>query len=107
MLDKNDSPPVFRDTPLAFSVSEDLGIGLTIGSIRATDPDKIGNLVYTLVSGDDHRFQLHAEMGLLTLRDTLDRETKDEYSLVVRVSDGIQFTETIVIVQVSFGGLEI
>lgn len=96
---------MFRDTPLAFSVSEDLGIGHAIATIRATDPDQIGSLSYTLVSGDDQRFQLNVESGVLKLRDTLDRESKDEYALVVRVSDGIQFSETIVIVQVSFSGL--
>lgn len=101
VLDKNDSPPVFRDTPLLFTVSEDLGVGHAIATVRASDPDTIGTLAYSLVSGDDQRFQLNAESGVLKLRDTLDRETKDEYTLVVRVSDGIQFSETTVIVQVS------
>lgn len=102
VLDKNDSPPEFRDTPLLFTISEDLGVGHAIATIRASDPDTIGTLSYSLVSGDDKRFQLNADTGVLKLRDTLDRETKDEYSLVVRVSDSIQFSETIVTVQVSF-----
>lgn len=108
VLDKNDSPPEFRDTPLRFSVSEDLGAGHTIATLHATDPDTIGTLTYTLngagssSSGPSSPFQLDANSGLLTLRDTLDREMKDEYELVVRASDGIQYTETTVTVQVSF-----
>lgn len=117
VLDKNDSPPEFRDTPLQFTVSEDLGAGHAIATIRATDPDTIGTLTYTLVhAGAEQRlpheppppstscFQLDAVSGRLTLRDTLDREQQDEYELVVRVSDGIQFAETTVTVQVSGSG---
>lgn len=44
---------------------------------------------------------MNTDTGVLKLRDTLDRETKDVYNLVIRVSDGVQFTETTVIVQVS------
>lgn len=108
VLDKNDSPPEFRDTPLRYSVSEDLGAGHTIATLHATDPDTIGTLTYTLTgsggsssSSGPSPFQLDGSSGVLTLRDTLDRELKDEYELVVRASDGIQYTETTVTVQVS------
>ena len=101
VLDKNDSPPVFRDTPILFTVSEDLGPGHTVGTIRATDPDTIGSLSYSLIAGDDKKFLLDKNSGILKLIDTLDRETKDRYNLLVRVSDGMQNTETIVTVQVS------
>lgn len=100
VLDKNDSPPVFRDTPILFTVSEDLGPGHRIGTIKATDPDTIGTLSYLLISGEDKKFQLDANSGILKLIDTLDRETKDLYKLLVRVSDGVQNTETVVSVQV-------
>lgn len=101
-MDKNDSPPLFRDTPILFVVSEDLGAGHTVGTIRATDPDTIGTLGYTLIAGDDKKFVLDTNSGILKLIDTLDRETKDMYELLVRVSDGVQNTETIVAVQVRF-----
>lgn len=101
-MDKNDSPPVFRDTPLVFSVSEDLGAGHSIATVRATDPDTIGTLSYSLISGDDRKFQLNSETGLLRLRDTVDRETKDVYLLVIQVSDGVQFTETTIKIQVTY-----
>lgn len=100
MLDRNDSPPEFRDTPILFTVSEDLGPGHRVGTIKATDPDTIGTLTYSLISGDDKKFLLDTNSGILKLIDTLDRETKDMYKLVVRVSDGAQDTETMVNVQV-------
>lgn len=99
-MDKNDSPPIFRDTPLIFTVSEDFGAGHSIATIRATDPDTIGTLTYSLISGDDNKFLLDKENGILKLSDSLDRETKDLYKLIVRVSDGVQYTETTVSVQV-------
>lgn len=101
ILDKNDSPPSFKDTPLKFSVSEDLGPGQPVATLRAVDPDTLGRLEYTLVSGDDGHFVLDADSGVLRLRDSLDRETKDVYKLLVRASDGLQHTDTIVTVQVS------
>ena len=101
VMDKNDSPPTFRDLPTTFSVSEDLGAGQIVASISATDPDTIGKLEYSTVSGDDGKFILEKDTGVLKLRDTLDRETKDLYKLVIRVTDGVQYTETTIAIQVS------
>lgn len=84
-----------------FTVSEDLGPGHRVGTIKANDPDTIGTLRFSLISGDDKKFLLDSSSGILKLIDTLDRETKDLYKLVVRVGDGTQDTETIVSVQVS------
>lgn len=101
MLDKNDSPPVFLETPITFMVSEDLGPGHTIGTIHAFDPDTIGKLSYILIKGEDGKFLLDKDTGILKIIDTLDRETKDLYRLIVRVSDGNQNSETTVTVQVN------
>ncbi|TDG46679.1 hypothetical protein AWZ03_006859 [Drosophila navojoa] len=102
VLDKNDSPPKVLDTPLIYTVSEDLEIGHTIATIRATDPDPdiMSTIVFTLLNGHDSKFILEPTSGKLQLKDTLDRETKDVYNMRIRVSDGVQYTETDVIVQV-------
>jgi protocadherin Fat 4 len=100
-MDKNDSPPTFRDLPSSYMVSEDLGTGQLVATIKASDPDTIGKLEYSLISGDDGKFLLDKADGTLKLRDTLDRETKDLYKLVIRVTDGVQYTETTITVQVS------
>jgi protocadherin Fat 4 len=92
-MDKNDSPPTFRDLPQSYMVSEDLGTGQLVATI--------GKLEYSLISGDDGKFLLEKFQGTLKLRDTLDRETKDLYKLVIRVTDGVQYTETTVAIQVS------
>lgn len=102
VLDKNDSPPTFRDLPLMFTVSEDLGVGQSVATICATDPDTIGTLEYSLISGDDGKFILEKSSGILKLRDTLDREVKDTYKLIIRVADGIQSTEEIATLQVKY-----
>lgn len=100
MLDKNDSPPSFRDVPLKYSISEDLSVGQPVATIRATDPDILGKLEYVLVGGDDGHFALNSKSGVLELIDAVDRENKDVYKLAVRASDGIQYTDTIVTVEV-------
>lgn len=100
IVDKNDSPPVFRDDNLVISVSEDLIIGQPITTVVATDLDKTGTITYTLVSGDDGKFTLDSSKGFLTLRDTLNRESRSQYKLTVRADDGEQFTETIVVIKV-------
>lgn len=100
VMDKNDESPTFRDMPLSYMVSEDLGIGQIVATIKATDPDTIGKLEYSLISGDDGKFALDKHQGTLKLRDTLDRETKDLYKLLIRVTDGLQYTETTISIQV-------
>lgn len=101
-MDKNDSPPTFRDLPSSYMVSEDLGTGQLVATIKASDPDTIGKLEYSLISGDDGKFLLEKFQGTLRLKDTLDRETKDLYKLLIRVTDGVQFTETTIAIQVRF-----
>lgn len=102
MLDKNDSPPSFKDTTLHFRISEDLGPGQSVATVKADDPDTIGELEYTLIKGDDGHFVLDKQSGVLSLVDSLDRETKDIYKLTVRANDGNQYTDTVLTVQVKF-----
>jgi len=103
VLDRNDSPPSFHDAPLEFSISEDLPIGQMVATLRATDPDTLGHLTYSLVSGDEGHFQLDtADTGVLRLREALDREARDTYRLQVRASDGVQHTDTTVTIKVCY-----
>lgn len=71
-------------------------IGHTIATIRATDPDPdtTGSMIFSLIDGHDSKFLLVPTSGKLQLNDTLDRETKSKYDIRIRVSDGVQFTET-------------
>lgn len=99
MLDRNDSPPSFRGSPLSFSVSEELAVGQAVATLTATDPDTIGELSYSLAT-DTATFALDARTGVLRLRDALDREAVDSYRLLVRASDGVQTTDAYVTIQV-------
>ncbi|KAK4886263.1 hypothetical protein RN001_002534 [Aquatica leii] len=101
VLDKNDSPPSFNDAFLKYAVSEDLSPGQPVATIKAEDPDTLGNLEYTLISGDDGHFSLDSTSGVLQLIDSVDRETKDVYKLIIRASDGIQHSDTVITVQVT------
>lgn len=101
VIDRNDSPPVFREDNLVISVSEDLLIGQPIITLTATDLDTLEVITYSLVSGDDGKFALDPTKGLLTLRDSLDREVRSEYKLTIRADDGEQYTETVLVVKVS------
>ena len=100
VIDKNDSPPVFREDSAAIAVSEDLQIGHQVATLTATDLDTVDSITYSLVSGDDGKFMLEPSKGILMLRDSLDRETRSEYKLVVRADDGEQFSETVINIKV-------
>ena len=91
---------MFRDDNLIISVSEDLTIGQPITTLTATDLDTIEAITYSLISGDEGKFVLDSNKGILSLRDSLNREARSDYKLVVRADDGEQFTETVINVKV-------
>lgn len=99
ILDKNDSPPEFKNIPSAYLASEDLAPGQRIATITADDPDTIGTITYS-IQNDPTPFTLDPRTGVLTLKDPLDRETVAEYHVVVRADDGVQFTDATIVVQV-------
>jgi protocadherin Fat 4 len=101
ILDKNDSPPEFKNIPAAYMASEDLAPGQLIATIIAEDPDTIGTMAYSIQTDEPLPFILDAHTGALTLNDPLDRETISEYQIVVRADDGVQYTDVTVVIQVS------
>ncbi|XP_044747791.1 cadherin-related tumor suppressor [Coccinella septempunctata] len=101
VLDKNDSPPSFKDLPMHYTVSEDLGPGQSVATVKADDPDSIGELRYTIIKGNDGHFAIDEESGVLQLVEALDRETKDVYRLTLRAGDGNQFTDATVTIEVT------
>ena len=82
----NFQPPQFT-SPSSFSVTENTTVGTTIGTITSVDPDNRGSISY---STNSHTgiFNLNPTTGVITLLSTLDRETTDEYTLVITASDG-------------------
>lgn len=102
ILDKNDSPPEFKNIPSAYMASEDLAPGQLIATVTAEDPDTIGSITYSIQNEEPIPFALDSVSGALTLMDPLDRETIPEYKLMVRADDGIQFTDVTILIQVCF-----
>ncbi|XP_049940241.1 cadherin-related tumor suppressor-like [Schistocerca serialis cubense] len=108
VLDRNDSPPSLSpSSPRELSVSEELPAGpAPLAVLAASDPDLEGELRFSLLPPPGapaaaDRFALDARSGALTLRAPLDREAADEYVLVVRLSDGVQHSDTAITVRVT------
>ncbi|XP_076447241.1 protocadherin Fat 4-like [Babylonia areolata] len=91
--DVNDNDPAFTGTPYAFSVAENSVVGVLVGTVAASDIDTglNANLVYSIQNfwaGDSTHFVLDAATGEIdTAVTTLDRETRDTYSIWCRVND--------------------
>ena len=70
------------------TVAENAATGTTVGDpVRASDSDG-GQLVYALSGTDRASFDINRETAQLTTKTSLDFETKNEYSVQVRVQDG-------------------
>ena len=66
------------------------------GPVSATDPD--GNtLTYSLEGTDAASFSIETSTGQLKTKAALDRDTKSQYSVIVKVSDGKGGTDTITV----------
>ncbi|KAK9518891.1 hypothetical protein VZT92_021658 [Zoarces viviparus] len=90
--DINDNPPVFLDEPYVAVVPEMANIGTSIIQVTARDADDptYGNsarLVYAITQGQDH-FSVDPQTGVLrTAVPDMDRETRDEYLVVLQARD--------------------
>uniref|UniRef100_A0A667ZRQ7 Protocadherin-related 15a n=1 Tax=Myripristis murdjan TaxID=586833 RepID=A0A667ZRQ7_9TELE len=84
----NQSPPRFPLFTYNLEVSEAMRIGAILLNLQATDREN-DPITYHIVSGDSEQiFNLTETIGLLLLSKSLDRETTDQYRLIVTASDG-------------------
>ncbi|XP_055546785.1 protein dachsous [Wyeomyia smithii] len=88
VLDANDNSPVFAKQLYEFEIEENMRRGSVIGLVTASDADAGINAVvrYSLIPSNTS-FQINPVSGEITTRDTLDRETKSSYDLVVEARD--------------------
>uniref|UniRef100_A0A3Q1IJZ9 Cadherin domain-containing protein n=1 Tax=Anabas testudineus TaxID=64144 RepID=A0A3Q1IJZ9_ANATE len=90
--DINDNPPVFPSEPYVAMVPEMSNIGTSIIQVTARDADDptYGNsarLVYAITQGQDY-FSVDPQTGVLrTAVPDMDRETQDEYLVVLQAKD--------------------
>ncbi|KAG7216268.1 hypothetical protein INR49_021671, partial [Caranx melampygus] len=84
----NQSPPRFPLHTYSLEISEAMRIGAILLNLQATDREN-DPITYRIVSGDSQNvFNLSETIGLLLLGKPLDRETTDQYRLIVTASDG-------------------
>jgi len=100
LRDVNEAPSI-KDTSLVVSESEKKGA--VVGTVVATDPDfktkDYSTLSFEAVDGDKDVFEVKSN-GEIVLKGNLDYETRKEYSLVVRVSDGLLYDTAVVSIHV-------
>ncbi|XP_042565502.1 protocadherin-15a isoform X2 [Clupea harengus] len=84
----NQSPPRFPLLTYNLEISEAMRIGAILVNLQATDRE-MDPITYHIQRGDDQEvFNLTETIGLLLLAKPLDRETTDQYLLIVTASDG-------------------
>ncbi len=98
-------PPVFTEgADTVRSIRENTAADTDIGEVvSATDQDTADTLTYTLGGTDAAAFGIDAATGQLKTKAALDYETKNSYSVVVTVSDGIgsdSITVSIVVIDI-------
>ncbi|XP_077376292.1 desmoglein-2-like protein [Festucalex cinctus] len=93
VIDENDNIPVIKVGQVG-SVKESCAAGTIVMSVIATDADQEGTInsqiYYSIVETTSSAglFSIHSQTGdVSVLRNTLDRETKDTYKVVVKASD--------------------
>lgn len=106
VLDLNDNAPIFESGPRIIDIPENMTIGSIVTSLTARDLDSSSNgqLVYTIVGGDEHEDFGIDDNGTLYTRRILDRETRANYNLLVQAADRPKAIDKILAttVQVSF-----
>ncbi|KAK1904775.1 Protocadherin-11 X-linked [Dissostichus eleginoides] len=92
--DVNDNRPVFKDTELEVSVPENAPMGTSVAQLHASDADLGSNaqIHFTFsnqISASTKRhFSIDSSTGLITVRQSLDREVTPVHKLIVLASDG-------------------
>ncbi|XP_073535070.1 cadherin-19-like [Phyllobates terribilis] len=93
VLDINDNEPKFINEPYIAEVSEMSPKGTYVTQVIATDKDDQthGNnarLVYSILQGQP-QFSIEIKSGIIRVASQIDRETKDQYQVVVQAKDMI------------------
>jgi hypothetical protein len=74
----------------SFSVNENSSVGITIGTVVASDPNAEQKLTYSILSGNTNSaFAINTTTGVLSVANSssLDFETTPSFNLVVKVTD--------------------
>ncbi|XP_058506518.1 protocadherin Fat 4-like [Solea solea] len=85
--DINDNPPVFDQDQYQTSVYEDAAVGSSVLQITASDQDEGANAEIRYFLDEGTPFQIDPKVGIITIKEGLDYESKKEYSLTIHAVD--------------------
>ena len=91
MGDVNDNTPMFPLDSVSYLIPESSPPSTALTpSVMATDTDSGANgaISYSLMSSDSLPFEVDSSTGVVTLTQTLDRETTPTYTLILQAADG-------------------
>lgn len=92
--DINDHKPVFESARYSEAVSEGIGIGTTILTVRASDEDSEvnGDIEYSILNQQEvgNIFEIDPYSGSITTKAMLDREQQEVYRLEILATDSAQ-----------------
>ncbi|XP_041363172.1 uncharacterized protein LOC121378881 isoform X2 [Gigantopelta aegis] len=106
---RNLNPPVFQNEPYLSSLKADVDPGFEVARVLATDDDlksPFNKLTYDII-GDDSAvdfFHVNSDLGLITLKQSMQSHHAENYRIRVRARDGGQpslFDVTVVTVNVT------
>ncbi|XP_068125539.1 cadherin EGF LAG seven-pass G-type receptor 2 isoform X2 [Hyperolius riggenbachi] len=87
--DTNDHDPVFEQAEYRESVRENMEVGFEVMTVRATDGDSPinSNIAYHIISGTGEAFEIDPRSGVIRMKESVDREERASYQLVVQADD--------------------
>ena len=81
--------PSFDEASYSFTLAETAALGVSIGSVSATDEDTGDNLEFSITEGNEgNAFSVNLETGSITVAGPLNYLTLPSYTLTLSVSDG-------------------
>lgn len=87
VTDVNDNPPIFSMPSYSINVPENSPENLLLLKVHASDPDKAINRKVTYALEGNDIFVLDGQTGILSVTQTLDRESRAMYNLSVIATD--------------------
>ncbi|XP_060743723.1 protocadherin-16 [Tachysurus vachellii] len=88
VIDVNDEMPVFEESVYEAFITENQPAGATVLVVSASDLDQGSNGIVTYGGLRDDVFIIHPVTGVISTTRSLDRETKEDYTVTVYAKDG-------------------
>ncbi|XP_010795438.1 protocadherin Fat 4-like [Notothenia coriiceps] len=85
--DINDNPPIFDQDQYQNSVYEDAAVGFSVLQITASDQDEGANSEIRYFLDEGTPFQIDPKAGTIIIKESLNYESKKEYSLTIHAVD--------------------